>query len=176
MFEKTLSKETAYQGHIFHIDVHRVELDDGASSVREIVAHGPAVAVLAQQADGRFILVRQFRKAVERVCLEVVAGNCDPGEEAIESARRELLEETGCTAARLEPLGTVFPSVGYCSEMITVFYAHVANGPGATNFDIDERIEPAIYAGSEIDTLIRKGELADGKTLAVWLLYKLRHV
>ena len=95
MHEKTLSRKTVYEGRILSVDVLEVELENGKTSVREIVQHGVAVALIPQLPDGRFVFIRQFRKPMERICFEVVAGNCDPGEPEEVSAARELQEETG---------------------------------------------------------------------------------
>ena len=109
MYEKTLSRKTVYEGRILSVDVLDVELEDGRTSVREIVCHGVAVAIIAKLPDGRFVFIRQFRKAMERVCFEVVAGNCDIGEDEADSAARELQEETGYTAQSMELLAPMPP-------------------------------------------------------------------
>ena len=171
MYEKTISRKTVFEGIILKVDVLDVELEDGRISQREIVQHGAAVAIIPQLPDGRFVFIRQFRKAMERVCFEVVAGNCDPGEEAIVSAARELQEETGYTSESLELLGPIFPSVGYCTERIDIFFAAVS-GQGATAFDEDENIETILLTEGELDEMIRTNQIADAKTLAAWMLYK----
>ncbi|MEA2068457.1 MAG: NUDIX hydrolase, partial [Verrucomicrobiota bacterium] len=140
MYEKTLSRKTVYEGLILNVDVLDVELENGRRSRREIVRHGVAVAIIPRLPDGRFVFIRQFRKPMERICFEVVAGNCDPGEEPAVSAARELREETGYVSQSLELLGPIFPSVGYCTERIDIFFAEVAE-QGETSFDEDERIE-----------------------------------
>lgn len=172
MYEKTLSTQTVFEGRIMSVDVLEVELEDGRTSVREIVRHGVAVALIPQLPDGRFIFIRQFRKAMERVCFEVVAGNCDPGEAAAVSAARELKEETGYTANSLELLGPIFPSVGYCTERIDIYYAKITEAQGATSFDEDENIETVLLSEAEMDEMIRTNQIADAKTLAAWMLYK----
>lgn len=154
------------------IEVLDVELPDGRRSVREIVRHGPAVAVVARRTDGKFVFIRQFRKAMERVCFEVMAGNCDPGETAETSAIRELKEETGYTPDSIRFLAPIYPSVGYCDERIDIFYAEVDNEPGRTNFDHDEEIETTLLSEEEMDSLVREGKVQDAKTLAAWALFK----
>ena len=171
MYEKTISTRTVFEGRILDVDVLEVELEDGRRSVREIVRHGVAVAIIPQLPDGRFVFIRQFRKAMERVCFEVVAGNCDPGEEPAVSAARELKEETGYISESMELLGPVFPSVGYCTERIDIFIAEVGE-QGATSFDEDESIETIILSESEMDEMIRTNQIADAKTLAAWMLFK----
>jgi ADP-ribose pyrophosphatase len=171
MYEKTISRKTVFEGRILDVDVLEVELEDGRRSVREIVQHGVAVAIIPRLPDGRFVFIRQFRKAMERICFEVVAGNCDPGEPEEVSAARELQEETGYISRSLELLGPVFPSVGYCTERIDVYFAEVSE-QGATAFDEDEHIETVIITEAEMDEMIRTGQIADAKTLAAWMLYR----
>ena len=172
MYEKTVSRRTVYQGRILEVDVLEVELEDGRRSVREIVKHGVAVAIIPRLPDGRFVFIRQFRKPMERICFEVVAGNVDhAGEREADTAIRELQEETGYLAESMELLGPVFPSVGYCTERIDVFYCDVT-GKGETSFDDDERIETLIVSEDQVDEMIRENRIADAKTLAAWMLYK----
>ena len=173
MYEKTLSVENVYAGRIIDVDVLDVELENGRRAVREIVRHGVAVAVIPRLPDGRFVFVRQFRKAVERICFELVAGNCDPGETEEETARRELKEETGCIAGKTEFIGSLHPSVGYCTERIDVFYADVVDR-GAPSFDDDERIQTEVLSEGEMDEMIRTNQVEDAKTLAGWMFFKAR--
>jgi ADP-ribose pyrophosphatase len=172
MYEKTLSRKTVYEGRIINVEVLDVELENGQRSIREIVQHGVAVAIVPQLPDGRFVFIRQFRKPMERICFEVVAGNCDPGEDEADSAMRELQEETGYMAQSMELLGPVFPSVGYCTERIDIYFAKIAAKKGATSFDDDERIETVILSEAEMDQMIRENKIADAKTLSAWMLYK----
>lgn len=174
MYEKTISSKTVYEGRIIDVDVLEVELENGQRSVREIVKHGVAVAIIPRLPDGRFAFIRQFRKAMDRICFEVVAGNVDhDGEHEAETAIRELQEETGYIAESMELLGPIYPSVGYCTERIDVFYCEVVS-KGETSFDDDERIETVVLSEAEMDTKIRNNEISDSKTLAAWMLYKVR--
>jgi len=172
MYEKTLSRKTVYEGRILNVEVLDVELENGKKSIREIVQHGVAVAIIPRMPDGRFVFIRQFRKPMERICFEVVAGNVDhDGEHEAQTAIRELQEETGYIAESMELLGPIYPSVGYCTERIDVFFCEVT-GRGDTAFDDDERIETVIISESEMDEMIRTNLIADAKTLAAWMLYK----
>jgi len=172
MYEKTLSRKTVYEGRIINVEVLDVELENGKKSIREIVQHGVAVAIIPRMPDGRFVFIRQFRKPMERICFEVVAGNVDhDGEHEAETAIRELREETGCIAESMELLGPIYPSVGYCTERIDVFFCEVT-GRGETAFDDDERIETVIVSEAEMDEMIRSNRISDAKTLAAWMLYK----
>jgi len=171
MKKKTLKTRTVFEGRILSLDVLDVELPDGHTGTREIIRHGTAVAVIARRRDGRFVFIRQFRKAMERICFEVMAGNVDPGEASEAAAVRELKEETGYTPDFIRFLAPIYPSVGYCTERIDIFYADV-HEPGETDFDPDENIETVLVTEKEMDDLIRASKVDDAKTLAAWALYK----
>lgn len=171
MCEKTISSKTVFTGRILSLDVLEVELDGGRTGTREIIRHGPAVAVVARRRDGRFVFIRQFRKAMERMCFEVMAGNVDPGEAAEAAAVRELKEETGYIPDSIRFLSSIYPSMGYCTERIDIFFAEV-HEPGDTDFDHDENIETVLVTEKEMDSLIRAGKVQDAKTLAAWALFK----
>ena len=153
------------------IEVLDVELPDGRVATREIVRHGPAVAVIARRRDGEFVFIRQFRKAMERICFEVMAGNVDPGEASEAAAVRELKEETGYEPDSIRFLSSIYPSMGYCDERIDIFYADV-HEPGETDFDHDEEIETVLLTEEEMDKMVGAGEVQDAKTLAAWALFK----
>jgi len=171
MYEKTIGSKIVFEGNIMRVEVLDVELPDGRTSTREIVRHGVAVAVIARRRDGQFVFIRQFRKALDRVVFEVMAGNVDSDEASEAAAVRELKEETGYEPDSIRLLGTIYPSVGYCDERIDVFYAKV-HEPGETNFDHDENIETVLLTEEEMNRMIRESEVQDSKTLAAWTLYK----
>ena len=172
LFEKTLTKKTIYTGRILTLEVQEVELPDGTRAPRELIRHAPAVGVLARRPDGAFVFVRQFRKAVERVMLEIVAGICEPGEAPAATAARELREETGYTAAKLVELGSAFATPGYVDEQFTLFFAELDAVGGATEHDVDERVEAVVLGRAEFERMLRAGEIIDAKTLAAWLLFE----
>jgi ADP-ribose pyrophosphatase len=171
--EKTLTSKRLYEGRLVGLEVQEVRLHNGRQAMREIVRHGPAVAVLARLPDGRFLFVRQFRKPVEQVLLEVVAGNREPGEEAETCARRELEEETGHGAQTIRPLGFIYPSPGYVDERIDLFFAEVDDRPGPARPDEDENLIVVPLTRTQVEAQLRDGGICDAKTLAAWLRYEL---
>lgn len=170
MIERTLASRTVFKGRALQIDVLDVELPDGRRSVREIVRHCGAVVVLAERPDGAFVLVRQYRRAVDEILLEMVAGGMDAGELPEAAARRELAEETGYVVESLRPLGVITPCPGYSEERLHLFHARVGMLPGATRPDFDENVEAVIMPRVEIEQAISRGELKDAKSLASWYL------
>jgi ADP-ribose pyrophosphatase len=172
MHEKTIHAETAFEGKLVRLDVLDVELECGKRAVREIVKHPGATAILAQLPDERFVLVKQYRKAVESELLEVVAGILDPGEDPETCARRELKEETGYDAASLQSLGVIYPAPGYSEEVLHMFFAELAPERGPMRPDDDERLEVVWMSAETLESMIAAGEIRDGKTLAAWALYR----
>ena len=147
MNEETRSLRTVYEGRILN--------------------HGPAAAVLTRVPDGRFLFVRQYRKAVERLMLEIPAGNCEPGESPSAAVERELHEETGYRARTVRRLGVMYPSCGYSSERIELFYAEAEQEDGGAP-DEDENIETVFLTRDEVRDAVCGGGLTDAKSLAAW--------
>ena len=168
MNEKTVSTKTLYSGRIVQLDLVEVELENGRRSTREVIRHGEAAVILARLPDGRFVFVRQFRKPMEDVVLEAIAGGMEPGETPEQCARREVTEETGYTVASIVPLGPLVCSPGYCTEVIHAFLATLAPNPGSQRLDSDENIDAVLLTRAEVEDAIADGSLWDGKTLAAW--------
>ena len=170
MNEKTVSSQSVFDGRLLKIDVLNVELDNGRRARREIVRHPGAVAVWARAPDGRFVFVRQFRKAIEQELLEVVAGTLEAGETPEACARREIREETGYTVKSLAPLGCIFTAPGFCTERIFLFYAELAK-KGPVNPDPDECLDVVLLDESEWKAMMSRGAIQDAKTWAAWGMF-----
>ena len=170
MYEKTIHTNRIFDGRILKLDVVDVEMEHGKHAKREVVRHIGAVAVLGILPDGRFALVRQFRKPVEQEILEVVAGCLQPGEDPAECAARETKEETGHDVTTLESLGAIYPTPGYSDEIIHVFRAELALEATAQTPDDDEKLDVVYLRRNEIEHMIREHKIRDAKTLSTWLL------
>ena len=171
--EKTLASERMYTGKIISVDRVAIELPDGRRTMREVVRHGNAVAVLARRPDGKFVFVKQYRKAAEEALVEVIAGGLEAGEDPAEGARRETAEETGYDVTSLKFLTTTICTPGYCEERIHIYFAELAERQHAQDQDPDENVYPVILSADEVDAAVRNGTIFDSKTLAAWLCYKL---
>lgn len=167
--------ETTHVGRVFRVERHRLAptAAGGAPLVRDVVRHPGAVTVVALRDDGMLVLVRNNRFAVAERLLEFCAGKLEPGEDPAEAAGRELEEETGYAAGRLEPLGTFYTSPGFTDERMHVYLA-TGLTPVPQRLEPDEDLEVAILAPDDLRTLISRGEVADGKTLGAYLLWQLR--
>ena len=171
--EKTLACERKYTGKIVSVDLLDIELPDGRRAKREVIRHGNAVAVLARRPDGRFVFVRQYRKAAEEALVEVIAGGLEAGEDPEEGARRETAEETGYDVTDIRFLTTIICTPGYCEERIHIYLAALSAKPHAQDQDPDENVYPVILTEQEVEDGIRNGTIFDAKTLSAWLAYKL---
>ena len=164
MEEIPLERQRVYEGRILNLRVDTVRLPSGRTALREIVERRGAVAIVPILADGRVVLVRQFRYAVGQVSLEIPAGTLEPGEEPLACARRELEEETGYQAARWERLGAIWPTPGYSTEEITLFIARDLT-PGPARPEFDEALSVIPMSWSEIWEAIEEGRLRDAKSI-----------
>ena len=167
--EHTVATERIFRGRIVGLRVDTVQLPGGRVSQREIVEHSGSVAVVPLDVHSNILMVRQYRKPVEQELLEIPAGLLEPGEEPEAAARRELQEETGYTAQRIEPLVQFFTSPGFCDEEMHTFLA-MGLVAGRPNPDEDEQIKLVPVPLADVPEMIRRGEIRDGKSIAALLL------
>lgn len=172
LMEKTLSSEKIFDGHIVHIRRDTVLLPDGAQATREVVDHSGGVCVLALDGEGRALLVSQFRYPYKKVLREIPAGKLEYGEDPEEAARRELAEETGATAGEFRPLGELYPSPGYCGEIIRMYLARELTF-GQMHLDEDEFLNVERVPFGQLVGQVLSGEIRDAKTIAAVLKGKL---
>ena len=171
--EERVSSRYAFQGKLVSLRVDTVRLSNGADREREVVEHPGAVAVLPVLPNGDLVLVRQYRHAVGRMLLEVPAGTREPGEPPEETARRELAEETGYRAGRLEPLTRFFVSPGWADEELVAYVATDLVAGTARPAD-DEGLDVVTLGPDAIDRMIADGEIADAKTLLCLEIHRRR--
>ncbi|WP_352404845.1 NUDIX hydrolase [Sporanaerobacter acetigenes] len=162
--EKTMKTEKIYEGKMLNLRIDTVELPDKKYSKREIVEHPGAVAIVALTNQDEIVLVKQYRKAVERELLEIPAGKLEIGEEPKETAIRELKEETGYTSNKLEYLLEFYTSPGFSNEKIYLFLANELI-EGQAEPEKDEYIELVKVKLEDLIDMIDKGEIIDSKTI-----------
>ncbi|TDL97845.1 NUDIX hydrolase [Macrococcus brunensis] len=162
--EKTLSVEKIYDGRIIKVEKQQVELPNGRQTTREVVKHPGAVAILAVR-DDQVLLIKQFRKAMDEVLIEIPAGKVEAGEERVKTAGRELIEETGLEAGKLTLLHEFYVSPGFCDELISLYKAEELTDSTEYTADDDEFIELFWTPFSEIDSLLQSGQVRDAKTI-----------
>ena len=165
-----LSSRLVYEGRIFDVTVDRVVLPHGREADLEVVRHDGSVVLLPIAADGRLLLVRQYRYAAGRFLWELPAGSLEVGEDPDAAAARECQEELGLIAESLQRLLTLYPTPGFCTETMTYYRATKLRTPGPgdppAHQDEDESIEVGTFSVDQIRTMIASGEIADLKTVA----------
>ena len=168
--ERTQRSRLIYQGRIVNLREDTVELSNGRAATREVVEHRPAVVMVALDDRDNVILVRQYRKAVEAELLEAPAGGLNEGEPPEQGAQRELEEETGFRARRMQPMGGFYSAPGFCTEYLHVFLCTDLRRVGAHPEEDEEiTVEPTPVA--RIPELIRTGRIRDAKSVAGLLMY-----
>jgi len=172
MSTSKLSEELLYNGRILDLARETHQMPDGREARFEIVQHPGGAAALPILPDGRLILIRQFRPAIEDYLIEIPAGRLETGEDGATCVARELQEEIGYKPGKLEPLGNIYSSVGFCNELIYIYLARDLQ-PVAQALEPDEFIELKIMTLDEALALVKSGELCDAKTKVALLQYKL---
>jgi ADP-ribose pyrophosphatase len=167
--ESTIASRRIYDGRVLSLDVDQVRFPDGSMGELELIRHAGAAAVIPflddpNEPDARILLLRQFRYAADRYLYEIPAGRLETSELPMECARRELLEEAGCTAETLMPLGGFFTTPGFIDEYIHVFLATgLTCGEAAP--ERDEFIHRESHTSQDALRMIDRGEIVDGKTI-----------
>ena len=163
--EHCIHSETVYRGGLLHVKRDAVRLPDGSEGWREYVRHPGAVVIIPVLQNGRILFERQYRYPVRQTFLELPAGKIEAGEDILETARRELLEETGYTAQAWDYLGVMHPCIGYSDERIEIFLARDLSQLSEPQLDEGEFLEIFDLSLEEVRSAIREGRLTDAKTM-----------
>ena len=161
--EKQLSFDYKFKGRIINLRVDEALLPNGATATREVVEHNGGICVVPITEKGEVLMVEQYRYPYGEVILEIPAGKRDGNEEPLEGGKRELREETGAVAENYTFLGELYPTPGYCGEVI---YMYLATGLsfGETDPDDDEFLNVKKIPLEKAVDMIMKGEIKDAKT------------
>lgn len=163
--ERTISSRRAYEGRTVNLRVDTVEMAGGRIAQREVVEHRGAVVIAAVDGQENVLLVKQYRRPADQELLELPAGTLDPGEDPRTCAIRELEEETGFKAAKMESLGGFYSSPGFCTEYLHLFLATELE-PGPQAADDDEDIKVIRTPLARTPDLIARAEIRDSKSVA----------
>jgi ADP-ribose pyrophosphatase len=167
---KVLSTKTVFRSPVFNVEEVEVIEPHGVRAKRAIVTHPGSVVVLPVFADGKLLLIRQYRHSAKQYLWEVVAGRKDHGETFEHGAHRELKEETGYTAKKMRQLMDVFPTPGFVEENMVIFLAEGLT-KGIATPEADEKITQKIVTLKETEQWIKSGKIRDAKTVAAVLYY-----
>ena len=174
MREKKIDGEVIFDGVVVKLEKDRVLCPNGNTSYREVVRHNGGAAVLCVTPNDEIILEKQFRYAYDEVLYEIPAGKLEKGEDPYEAALRELEEETGKKASKLELLNILYPTCGYSSEKIYVYLAtdYVETN---TSLDEDEVIEIEYVPFEKAIEMVNNGQIKDAKTICAITTYLIRY-
>jgi ADP-ribose pyrophosphatase len=169
--EETLSSRVVFEGRALKLRVDSVKLPSGRQTTREIVEHENCVAIVALDDGDNILLVRQFRKPVEKELLEIPAGGIDPGESPEDAVRREMREETGFLPRKVAKLGGFYSSPGFCTEYLHLYLAtDLVSRP--LQAEDSESISLVRVPLSQIPGLIASGAICDAKSIAGLLAFR----
>ncbi|WP_417081246.1 NUDIX domain-containing protein [Mobilibacterium timonense] len=167
--EKTIDSKLVYEGAVFNVRKYKVTAVNDQVAYRDIVEHVGGSVIVGIKDDGNIVMVRQFRKALEKTILELPAGKRDPGEDSETTALREFREETGYTPGSIKFLTAIHTSVGYTTELLYIYLCRDLT-PGETDLDKTEDIDLVEIPVDEALEKVMSGELTDSKTV-VGLLF-----
>lgn len=171
LIEVEIGSQDVYRGRLLHVKLDRVRVPDGSEATREYIVHPGAAMIIPILPDGKLLMERQYRYPIGAVMLEFPAGKLDPGEEALTTAQRELLEETGYRAAHWEWLAGVHPVISYSTERIEIFLATGLTEERA-QLDAGEFLETVALDFADAYARMKAGAITDVKTMIG--LYQLR--
>jgi ADP-ribose pyrophosphatase len=173
---KLISSRERYRCSLFRVTEDHATDPGGFEIKRSIVRHAGSAVMMPVDAQGRILLVRQYRLPAKAKLWELPAGKVDAGEKPLGAAKRELIEETGYRAKRWKKLVSFYPSPGYISEKMTIFLATELTAGAPQPMD-DERIECRWFAAKQVERMIRTNKIEDGKTMIgyfVWRNWRLK--
>jgi ADP-ribose pyrophosphatase len=168
--EKTLSSQIVFEGRIFRVRVDTVQKSGGRKTTREIIEHDDVIVVIAVDADDNILLVKQYRRAVDKELLEMPAGGIDAGEDPEAAVIREMQEETGFRPQKLVRLGGFYSTPGFCDEYLHLYLATDLT-PGRLYASDTEGIEVVKVPVAQIPDMITSGKIEDAKSIAGLLAY-----
>lgn len=171
--EKTIETKTIYEGRIIDVQLEKVILPNGKESMREVVKHPGAVAVIAKTDEGKYLFVRQYRKPLNRTIIEIPAGKLEKGEDPLQTAKRELYEETGYTCHEISHIISFYTSPGFANEIIHLYFASDLTS-GTQHTDEDEFLDILELTIDEAQQLIEQQEIFDAKTAYAVLYLQLK--
>jgi ADP-ribose pyrophosphatase len=162
--EETIETKHIYKGNIINVESLTVKLPDGRTATRDKVSHPGATVIIPLTKNNEIYMVRQYRKAIEMVTLELPAGKLDEGEEPVKCAVRELKEETGLIAGKIKHIISIHSTPGFSNEVLHLYLAEDLE-ESQSAADEDEFIDTEKYSVEELKSMIAKGIITDAKSI-----------
>lgn len=175
LYETTVGSKTIYEGRVIDLVIEDVQLPNGSKSRRELVKHPGAVAIIPVTSDGKIVLIKQFRKALDRIIVEIPAGKLEKHEEPFACAQRELEEETGYKAKTLTYITSFYTSPGFADELIYLYFSDELER-GTSKLDEDEFLEVIEVTLEEAEKLVASQQIYDAKTAYAIQYLKLKNM
>lgn len=169
--QKRIKRELSFKGSIIDFYSDTIEIDNKKQVIFDYINHNGASAMLAVDSDGKILMVRQYRNAIDNYTLEIPAGSKDPDEDNLTCAIRECEEETGYKPQDVMHLVDVHTTVAFCNELIKVYYSNNLT-PSKQSLDEDEYLDVERHSLDDLVAMIFAGEITDAKTIAALLAYK----
>ena len=169
---KRIDRRLVAHGHILDYYEDTIAVPNGNTAHWDFIGHKGAAAVVPVLPDGRILMVRQYRNALDRETIEIPAGGINDGEDPYDCAMRELTEETGYSVDAMDFLISVCTTVAFCNEKIPIYVAFIKGEQGSQHLDEDEYINVEPWSVDDLCKLIYSGEMNDSKTIAAILAYK----
>ena len=169
MTAKINDRQVIHRGRVYNLVRENVTLDNGVTTDMEFIEHPGATAIIAMFNDSRVLLLKQYRHSLREYIWEIPAGTLNPKEEMLDCAKRELIEETGYSAAQWQKLGEITPVPGYSDEQIHIYLATELQ-PAEQDLDKDEIIHVHKVKFSETVEMIKSGDIQDAKTITGLLM------
>lgn len=166
-----IGRKLIHKGHIVDFYEDTMRLPDGRTAEWDFIMHKGAAAIVPVDENGQIIMVRQYRNAPERYTLEIPAGGLNPNEDRMIAAARELEEETGYRAGKVNHLLDLYTTVAFCNELISIYYTEEIS-PSKQHLDDDEFVTVERHSVDELVQMILNGTIQDAKTIAAILAYK----
>ena len=163
LIEKTITSKKVFGGRIINVFLDKIMLPNGKDASREVVTHPGGVCIAALTKENELMFVKQFRYPYKEVVLELPAGKLEPGQDPLENGLRELKEEVGACAEDYVSLGKLYPSPGYCGEIIHMFFCRITE-IGETNPDEDEFLDIIKIPIKEAVEMVLNNEILDAKS------------
>ncbi|MBI3492192.1 MAG: NUDIX hydrolase [Acidobacteria bacterium] len=165
--------KTVYEGRVFSVETGEHRFPNGRTHRVEIVRHAPSVVLIPFEADGRVVIISQYRAPLDRTTWEFPAGRVNSGESAEDAARRECEEEIGRVPHRLERIRGLYPAPGFCDEELIFFRISDLRPPSSGSLhrpDEDEDIEARVVTVADARAMVERGEIVDLKTAYALML------
>ncbi|GAB4298727.1 MAG: NUDIX hydrolase [Ignavibacteriaceae bacterium] len=170
---KIEKSEILFKGKVFDLKVDNILYKSGNRGIREVAVHPGGAVIAAITKENKLVMVNQFRYPLQKKLLELPAGKLDPGEDPDVCAKRELAEETGYKAGKLQKLGYIHTTPGFCTETLHIYFASELTAGNHNREEGEEGMAIFEFTFNEVEQKIIRGEIVDAKSISGFYLLRL---